>query len=84
LHSDPASVALAPAVQAANPSGGGGPSLPGIVLPAAAGSLLLLIVLALSGVLGFGLLTADGLTPAQLRRRWRSSWIHRHPWNWHG
>jgi UPF0716 family protein affecting phage T7 exclusion len=59
-------------------------ALPGISIPAAAGSALLLILLALSAILGFGLLTADGLTPAQLRRRWRSSWIHHHPWNWHG
>jgi hypothetical protein len=83
LHPDATGLALAPAVQAANPSGGGS-APPGISLPAAAGSALLLIVLALTGVLGFGLLTADGLTPAQLRRRWRSSWIHHHPWNWHG
>lgn len=77
-------VTLAPAVQAAAKHSQGGPALPGISLPAAAGSALLLILLTLTGILGFGLLTAEGLTPAQLRRRWRSSWIHHHPWNWHG
>jgi hypothetical protein len=58
--------------------------LPGVSLPAAAGSVLLLIVLTLTGLLALGLLSGEGLAPWELRRRWRSSWIHHHPWNWHG
>ena len=82
----PTSASLPAAVQAAQRTPSGGGRLPGISIPAAAGSLLLLIVLALTGVLGFGLLSAEGLVPWELRRRWRSSpsWIHHHPWNWHG
>ncbi|HEV7585686.1 MAG TPA: hypothetical protein VGO14_07900 [Solirubrobacteraceae bacterium] len=76
------STSLPPAVQAAGRSSSG--TLPGISLPVAAGSALLLIVLALTAVLGFGVLSAEGLAPWELRRRWRSSWIHHHPWNWHG
>jgi hypothetical protein len=66
-------------VQAAKTSPSGG-LLPGISLPAAAGSALLLIVLALVGVLGLGLVPS--FVPSELRRRWRSSWMHHHPWNW--
>jgi hypothetical protein len=77
------STSLPPAVQVAGRSPSAG-TLPGISVPVAAGSALLLILLALTGVLGFGLLSAEGLAPWEPRRRWRSSWIHHHPWNWHG
>jgi hypothetical protein len=77
-------VTLSPATQATLKRPSGGQSLPGISLPVAAGSALLLIILALTGLLGLGLLSAEGLAPWELRRRWHSSWIHHHPWNWHG
>jgi hypothetical protein len=77
------STSLPPAVPVAGRSPSAG-TLPGISVPVAAGSALLLILLALTGVLGFGLLSVEGLAPWEPRRRWRSSWIHHHPWNWHG
>ncbi|MCW3026241.1 MAG: hypothetical protein JWM29_1673, partial [Solirubrobacterales bacterium] len=61
-----------------------GSAVLGISAPAAAGGALLLIALILAGLLAVGLLSADGIAPWELRRKWRSRWIHHHPWNWHG
>jgi hypothetical protein len=71
--------ALPAAVQSATRSPGA--SL-GISTPVAAGGILLLIILGVVGILGFGLL--DGIGPWDLHSRGRLRWIHRHPWSWHG
>ena len=78
---DPASLAAAVRGATGSSSGSG---LPGISTPVAAGGILLLIVLGLAGVLGIGVLSADGMAPWEVRRKERSRWIHRHPWSWHG
>jgi hypothetical protein len=70
---------LPAAVRSATP--GAGTSL-GISMPAAAGGILLLIILGVVGVLGLGLL--DGIAPWDFHSRGHLRWIHRHPWSWRG
>jgi hypothetical protein len=75
------SASAAPVGLPANARSQGGDPLLGINTGSPGGTMLLLILGLLGGVLSIGLLLAD-LSRWQIHHEWRSRWNRRHPWHW--